>query len=240
MATTLAVILKEEGMVLRTLLAVALLFAAPLFTTHAAGAAPAPKAGPVALACNGYVALTYDDGPNGQYTRPLLNALRSAGARATFFDLGSRVQQQPQLTRETAQAGMWIGNHSWSHPYLTNLSAAAVAKELNDTQNAIRNATGQAPTLFRPPYGATNATVQNEARKLGLTQVIWSVDTQDWNGASTDAIVRAATSANAGGIVLMHASYQNTVNAVPRIVQGLAAKNLCPGRIDNSGRVVAP
>lgn len=227
-------------MVLRTLLAVALLLVAPLLSANAAGAAPAAKAGPVALACNGYVALTYDDGPNAQFTRPLLSALRSVGARATFFDLGSRVQQQPQLTREAAQAGMWIGNHSWSHPYLTNLGAAAVAKELGDTQNAIRNATGQTPTLFRPPYGATNGTVQTEARKLGLTQVIWSVDTQDWNGASTDAIVRSATSANAGGIVLMHASYQNTVNAVPRIVQGLAAKNLCPGRIDNTGRVVAP
>ncbi|TQM80774.1 peptidoglycan/xylan/chitin deacetylase (PgdA/CDA1 family) [Saccharothrix saharensis] len=227
-------------MVLRTLLAVVLLVAAPLMSSTAASAAPAPRTGPVALACNGYVALTYDDGPNAQFTRPLISALRSAGARATFFDLGSRVQQQPQLTRETAQAGMWVGNHSWSHPYLTNLSAAAVAKELGDTQNAIRNATGQTPTLFRPPYGATNSTVQTEARRLGLTQVTWSVDTQDWNGASTDAIVRAATGANAGGIVLMHASYQNTVNAVPRIVQGLAAKNLCPGRIDNTGRVVAP
>ena len=229
-------------MVLRTLLAVVLVLAAPLLSGNAAaGAAPASKAGPTALAaCNGYVALTYDDGPNAQYTRALISALRSVGARATFFDLGSRVQQQPYITREAAQAGMWIGNHSWSHPYLTNLGAAAVAKELGDTQNAIRNATGQTPTLFRPPYGATNYTVQNEARKLGLTQVIWSVDTQDYNGASTDAIVRSATSANAGGIVLMHASYQNTVNAVPRIVQGLAAKNLCPGRIDNSGRVVAP
>lgn len=227
-------------MVLRTLLAVVLLLVAPLLSTNAAGAAPAPGAGAGALACNGYVALTYDDGPNAQFTRPLLNALRSAGARATFFDLGSRVQQQPQLARETAQAGMWVGNHSWSHPYLTNLSAAAVAKELGDTQNAIRNATGLTPTLFRPPYGATNSTVQTEARRLGLTQVIWSVDTQDYNGASTDAIVRAATGANAGGIVLMHASYQNTVNAVPRIIQGLAAKNLCPGRIDNTGRVVAP
>ncbi|MGM1064138.1 polysaccharide deacetylase family protein [Saccharothrix sp. Mg75] len=222
-------------MLLRTVLAAVL-----LAVTAVALPASAQAASAQAAACNGYVALTYDDGPNAQYTRPLLSALRSAGARATFFDLGSRVQQQPQLSRETASAGMWIGNHSWSHPYLTNLGAAAVAKELGDTQNAIRNATGQAPTLFRPPYGATNATVQNEARRLGLTQVTWSVDTQDWNGASTDAIVRSATGANAGAIVLMHASYQSTVNAVPRIVQGLAAKNLCPGRINNSGQVVAP
>ena len=229
-------------MLLRTLLAAAVLAVVPTaaVSTTAVSTAAAPVTAEAAPACGGYVALTYDDGPSAQFTRPLLNALRSAGARATFFDLGSRVQQQAHLARETTSAGMWIANHSWSHPYLTNLGAAAVAKELGDTQNAIRNATGRAPTLFRPPYGATNATVQGEARKLGLTQVTWSVDTQDWNGASTDAIVRAATGANAGGIVLMHASYQNTVNAVPRIVQGLAAKNLCPGRIDDSGRVVAP
>ncbi|ONI85532.1 xylanase deacetylase [Saccharothrix sp. ALI-22-I] len=230
-------------MVLRSLLAVVLMLAAALFSTSAAGVAGAANAvsgGPTALACNGYVALTYDDGPNPQTTRSLLAALRAAGARATFFDMGSRVQQQPQLARETNSAGMWLANHSWSHPYLTNLSAAAVAKELGDTQNAIRNATGVTPTLFRPPYGATNATVQNEASKLGLRQVTWSVDTQDWNGASTDAIVRTATGANAGAIVLMHDGYQSTINAVPRIVQGLAAKNLCPGRINSSGQVVAP
>ncbi|MFT7840901.1 polysaccharide deacetylase family protein [Saccharothrix sp. BKS2] len=217
-------------MLWRTLLAATLVVVALPVAASTAQAAP----------CNGYVALTYDDGPNGQFTRPLIGALRSVGARATFFDLGRNVQQQAGLARETASAGMWIGNHSWSHPYLTNLGAAQVATELANTQNAIRSATGQTPTLFRPPYGATNATVQNEARKLGLTQVTWSVDTQDWNGASTDAIVRSATGANAGAIVLMHAAYQATVNAVPRIVQGLAAKGLCPGRINNSGQVVAP
>ncbi|GAA1283697.1 polysaccharide deacetylase family protein [Saccharothrix xinjiangensis] len=217
-------------MLWRTLLAATLMVVALPVTTSTAQAAP----------CNGYVALTYDDGPNGQYTRPLLTALRSAGARATFFDIGRNVQQQPGLAREVASAGMWIGNHSWSHPYLTNLGASQVATELSSTQNAIRNATGQTPTLFRPPYGATNATVQNEARKLGLTQVTWSVDTRDWSGASTDAIVNSATGSNAGAIVLMHAAYQATVNAVPRIVQGLAAKGLCPGRINTSGQVVAP
>lgn len=203
----------------------------------------APVAPAHAAACNGYVALTYDDGPTAQFTRPLLTALQRAGARATFFNMGSRVQQQPSLASAQVQAGMWVGNHTWSHPHLTQLSQSAIAQEISSTQNAIRQATGQTPTLFRPPYGETNGTVQAEAQRQGMAQVLWTVDTQDWNGASTANIVRAATGASAGGIVLMHDGYQTTVNAVPQIVQGLQAKNLCPGKIVNQGGravVVAP
>lgn len=221
-------------MFVKTLLAVALLVAAPMLHPDAANTANA------APACSGYVALTYDDGPTPQFTRPLLAALNGAGARATFFDLGSRVQQYPDLARATTSAGMWLGNHSWSHPYLTRLPATDLTRELATTQDAIRRATGRTPTLFRPPYGDTNSTVQAEARRQGLTQVVWSVDTQDWNNASTASIVQRATSAGAGGVVLMHDGYQTTVDAVPQIVHGLRAKGLCPGRIDNTGRVVAP
>ncbi len=212
---------------MRALLALALLFVVPVAPANAA-----PR-------CSGYVALTYDDGPTAQSTRPLLAALRSAGARATFFDLGARAAEQPDLVRATARAGHWIGNHSWSHPDLTSLTPEQLTKEIADTQQAVRRATGRTPTLFRPPYGATNAAVVAEARKYGLTQVLWSVDTRDWSGVSPEEIVRTATAAVAGDVVLMHDGYQTTVDAVPHIVRGLKAKGLCPGRIAG-GRVVAP
>jgi peptidoglycan/xylan/chitin deacetylase (PgdA/CDA1 family) len=94
---------------------------------------------------NGYVALTYDDGPNPATTNALLNALRSAGVRATFFNIGSNAQANPSLVQAERSAGMWIGNHSWTHPHLTQLGAVQITSELSQTQQAIQQITGTAP-----------------------------------------------------------------------------------------------
>jgi len=195
-----------------------------------------------AASCSaGYVGLTYDDGPNSGTTTQLLNALRSAGVRATFFNIGSKVQQNPALARSQVDAGMWVGNHSWTHPHLTQLSAAQVSSELSQTQQALQSATGQTPRLFRPPYGETNATVRSVESQLGLTEVLWSVDSQDWNGASTAQIVQAASTLQNGGVILMHDGYQTTINAIPQIVANLNSRNLCAGMISTAtGRAVAP
>ncbi|MFC0110193.1 endo-1,4-beta-xylanase [Kibdelosporangium aridum] len=188
----------------------------------------------------GYVGLTFDDGPNSSTTPQLLNALRSAGVRATFFNVGQRVQQNPALTRSQIDAGMWVGNHSWTHPHLTQMTAAQITSELSQTQQALQQATGQTPRLFRPPYGETNSTVRQVQAQLGLTEVMWTVDSQDWNNASTAQIVQAASTLQPGGIILMHDGYQTTVNAIPQIVANLTSRNLCAGMISTNGQVVAP
>lgn len=195
-----------------------------------------------AAACSaGYVALTYDDGPNNGTTTQLLNTLRSSGVHATFFNVGTKVQQSPALTRSQTDAGMWIGNHSWTHPHLTQMSASQINAELSQTQRAIQQATGQAPRLFRPPYGETNSTVRSVEAQLGLTEVLWSVDSRDWAGASTSQIVQAASTLQPGGVILMHDGYQATINAIPQIVSNLNSRNLCAGAISpTTGRAVAP
>ena len=136
---------------------------------------------------------------------------------------------------------MWVGNHSYTHPHLTQQSQAQVDSEISRTQQAIAAGGGGTPRLFRPPYGETNATVQSVASKYGLRQIIWDVDSQDWNGASVDAIVAANARLQNGQIILMHEWPANTRAAIPRIAQTLASRGLCAGMISpQTGRAVAP
>jgi len=190
---------------------------------------------------NGYVGLTFDDGPNPSNTTNLLNALKQAGLRATMFNLGQNAQNYPSLVRDQVNAGMWVGNHSYTHPHMTTLSSSQMSSEITRTQQAIQAATGTAPKLFRPPYGETNATLKSIESQNGLTEVLWSVDSQDWNGATTAQIVAAAGRMQNGDVILMHDQYQTTLQAIPQIAQNLKNRGLCPGMISTStGRAVAP
>jgi peptidoglycan/xylan/chitin deacetylase (PgdA/CDA1 family) len=209
---------------------VALVAAAMVFAFNSAASASTDR---VQAACsNGFVGLTYDDGPTPSTTMPLLNALRAGGARATFFIWGQHAQQNPNLLRAEQSAGMWIANHTFTHPHLPQIGEPAAFNEINQTQTTIRQITGLTPTLFRPPFGETNAQIRNDEARLGLTEVLWTVDSRDWAGASTAQIVQAASTLQPGGIILMHdAGFQTTVQAVPQILSGLSARGLCPGKI---------
>ncbi|MFL6123398.1 polysaccharide deacetylase family protein [Actinophytocola sp.] len=225
--------MRTKSRALGTGLAVALLTAATVLAGAPASAQPA--------ACNGYVGLTFDDGPSNGNTPNLLNALRQNGLRATMFNEGQYAASFPAQVRAEVSAGMWVGNHSYTHPHLTQESQAQVDSEISRTQQAIASAGGGTPRLFRPPYGETNGTVQAVESKYGLRQIIWDVDSQDWNGASVDAIVAANNRLTNGQIILMHEWPANTIAAIPRIAQTLASKNLCAGMISpQTGRAVAP
>ncbi|WP_328950901.1 polysaccharide deacetylase family protein [Streptomyces sp. NBC_00184] len=194
-----------------------------------------------AVACNGYVGLTFDDGPSNDHTPALLNALKQNGLRATMFNEGQYAASAPGQVQAQINAGMWVGNHSYTHPHLIQMSQAAIDSEVARTQQAIANAGGGTPKLFRPPYGETNSTLKAVEAKYGLTEVIWDVDSQDWNGASSDAIVQAVGRLTSGQVILMHEWPANTLAAIPRIAQSLASRGLCPGMISpQTGRAVAP
>ncbi|WP_410673015.1 polysaccharide deacetylase family protein [Amycolatopsis sp. cmx-4-68] len=145
----------------------ALILAAALAVTSAVAATPAHAA-----ACNGYVGLTFDDGPSNAHTPAVLNALRQNGFRATMFNEGQYAAAYPAQVRAEVSAGMWVGNHSYTHPHLTQQSQSQVDSEISRTQQAIAAAGGGTPKLFRPPYGETNATVQSVEAKYGLRQLL--------------------------------------------------------------------
>ena len=170
-----------------------------------------------------YVALTFDDGP-GSTTPQVIRTLRRYHARATFFVLGQNIQGRAALITQEKALGE-VGNHSWSHPDLSKYSAAGVAQQLRSTQQAIRGGGAPRPTVFRPPYGARNATVDAEARALKLKEILWSVDSYDSRGYSTANIAHTVLKlVQPGAIILMHDVIPATAKALPRILRILKAR----------------
>lgn len=192
------------------------------------GAAALPRSSEdhfFARSTSAVVALTFDDGPQPVFTPQVLDVLERYGVPATFFCIGSQVQKYPEIVRRTFEEGNDIGNHTWSHPYLTTLSPDAIRWQLSSTSAVIEQATGVEPTLFRPPYGATNATVRSIAAQLGLVQAEWTIDTRDWQRPGVTTIVSTVfNEVRPGSIILLHdggGDRSQTVQALPRIIRGL-------------------
>jgi peptidoglycan/xylan/chitin deacetylase (PgdA/CDA1 family) len=174
------------------------------------------------------IALTFDDGPNPPYTFQILAILQKYDVKATFFVIGSRAAAYPALVQQESQQGNIIGNHTWMHPQLTHLSPAAVRHELQSTSNEIQEDTDALPTVFRPPYGVFNSSVQSIAASLGLSTVLWNVDPKDWSRPGTNAIIHnVLKSVHNGSIILLHDGGGNrseTVAALPTIITRLAQR----------------
>ena len=149
------------------------------------------------------VYLTFDDGPNPIWTAEILSILEASGAHASFFVIGQNAKDWPELVQREIRDGDTVGDHTWSHPNLTHLSAATVFAELGRDQNLIAQLTGKAPTLWRPPYGAFNRSTIATASGLGMRMQLWSVTTGDWQLPGTNVIVSRVMSALHNGMVVL-------------------------------------
>jgi peptidoglycan/xylan/chitin deacetylase (PgdA/CDA1 family) len=172
------------------------------------------------------VALTFDDGP-GEYTRRLLGILRAAGAHATFFLVGNRLQYWPGVARADETVGV-VGNHSWSHAHLTELPRWLAWLEVERTTFALSQELGHAPRLFRAPYEEHDQTVDATVASLGLIEVFWSVASgDDRPNATARSVVRNVLAGlRPGAIVLMHDIHPWTVRAMPRILRAIRLRGL--------------
>jgi peptidoglycan/xylan/chitin deacetylase (PgdA/CDA1 family) len=136
----------------------------------------------------GEIALTFDDGPNPAFTPRLLEILAHHNVKATFFMVGKYATNQPTLTRQIADSGHLIGNHTWSHPNLARTAPQKVREELRTTNDALEQIIGKPIRFFRPPFGARRPNVLRTARELGLMPVTWNAMTNDWAEPSADRI----------------------------------------------------
>lgn len=152
------------------------------------------------------VALTYDDGPNPPYTDEILDVLRTEGVHATFFVVGRAVQAYPSVVRREVASGNAVGNHTWSHGHLLLYGEKGLRQTLERTDAAIFAASGVHTRIMRPPFGARDWLVLQEAHRLGYTPVMWSVPlVDDWDYPPARVIAaRVLRYAGDGAIIDLH------------------------------------
>ncbi|MHA0857762.1 polysaccharide deacetylase family protein [Paenibacillus sp. CMAA1364] len=176
------------------------------------------------------IAFTFDDGPDPNRTPAILALLKQYQAKATFFVLGSRVEKFPNIVKQASLDGHEIGNHSFDHASFQGLSRTKMLSELQLTQNAIYNATGQKATLFRPPGGNYNETSVSICKENELLMILWSwdQDTRDWISPSVDSIVNSIlNNVHHGDIILMHDFVykgSNTIEALEIVLPELTKR----------------
>ncbi|WP_397536921.1 polysaccharide deacetylase family protein [Rummeliibacillus pycnus] len=171
---------------------------------------------PVKKKANKLVALTFDDGPSDTVTPKVLKILKKHNIKATFFMVGSQVNANPKMAKQVQEAGHEIGNHTYSHPNLKNLTNAQIKSQLTKTSVAIKKATGHNPTLFRPPYGSVDNRVRVQTK---LPVILWSVDTRDWEHHNSQKLLEYVKKETyPGAIILMHDIHMPTADGLDAVI----------------------
>jgi peptidoglycan/xylan/chitin deacetylase (PgdA/CDA1 family) len=179
------------------------------------------------------VALTFDDGPWPGDTASILDILKRFHVKASFFVVGYLAERYPTLVRREVQAGMTVGNHSWSHPTeppFRDLQPVKIQSEMAQPNEIIQRF--ESPVrLFRPPGGSWSDEVRTTAEGLGMRLVLWDIDTLDWKSSTTPKQItkKVLSQVRPGSIVLMHdggGDAGHTIKALPAIIKGIRSKHL--------------
>lgn len=172
---------------------------------------------------NDSVYLTFDDGPDREWTPRIVDLLAQAQVQATFFMIGQCARRESTLVRQIAAAGHSIGNHTFSHRHPWFMSAQAARAQVRDGAQALSDALGRAPVLYRPPHGRNRPCMSEQARLQGERVVLWHRSAIDWGWlGSTARIARRLASVRAGDIVLMHDGH-NLHNRPDQLLAALPA-----------------
>ncbi|RCX18687.1 peptidoglycan/xylan/chitin deacetylase (PgdA/CDA1 family) [Fontibacillus phaseoli] len=174
------------------------------------------------------VAFTFDDGPNPVYTPQVLEIFSEAGAKATFFMIGSQMELHPELVKLAYEQGHEIGNHTFTHPSLPELHKQEIKDELIQTDSLIEKITGTRPQVFRPPYFAYNEQAAGIVGEMGYPAIgAVNGDATDWEMPGVEHIVdKSREQVRPGSILIFHDGYDDrsqTVEAVRILVKELTA-----------------
>ena len=165
------------------------------------------------------LSISFDAAWGRANTEEILNILDRFDVKTTFFLVGFWAEKHPDLVAEMVARGHEIGNHSATHPHMSQLSSAQIREELRRCSDLVKSITGKPTTLFRPPYGEYNDAVVRISREDGYECVQWNVDSLDWKNLGTDHMIRQCTKAvNPGDIVLFHNDSKFILEALPQIL----------------------
>jgi peptidoglycan-N-acetylglucosamine deacetylase len=166
------------------------------------------------------ICLTFDDGPHPEHTPRILAALKEAGAVATFFVIGERAEQYPEIVRQIAAEGHAIGHHSFTHSPPHETSARKLLSEVRRTRDLLRSIIGTTPLLFRPPHGKLTVRKLTGLWREGLSVVLWNVDPRDYTRHSEEELRGwfRTTPPYPGDIVLLHDNQPHTPGVVGDLI----------------------
>jgi peptidoglycan-N-acetylglucosamine deacetylase len=189
---------------------------------------------------NNQICLTFDDGPDPDYTQRILDLLADYNVKATFFVLGAEAKKFPQLVEKMMELGHSIGNHTYSHRHPWLMSSAQAQQEIIQANTAIADITGSAPRWFRPPFGRLRTAMRKQAHAEHMATVLWSRSIIDWGVLGTKTgIARRLERIKAGDIVLMHDGKREhnrpeiMLQCLPAFLRSLSDKSLIARNLDS-------
>lgn len=178
------------------------------------------------------VAVTIDDGPSLKYVLRAMEAAERHGCKVTFFVTGRWLAQDPQIARRICERGHQIGNHTWDHVALANCPPAKIRDQLKRVNDLIVKSGGKRPTVFRPPYGSHNATVDKIAAELGMKVTMWDIDPRDWaRGPGQKTLSTIFSQLKPGRLILIH-EVHNTYEVLDQLFAGLQQRGYTSVRVD--------
>lgn len=182
----------------------------------------------------GEVALTFNCAWDDTGLDEILCVLKEYEVKCTFFFVGSFAEEYPEAVRKIYNNGHEIANHSMNHSDPVAMAYESIVSDINNCNEVLYSLTGVFPSLYRAPSGSYDSKTVEAAESLGMTAVQWDVDSVDWKNPSSEKIIsRVTDKVTSGSIVLFHLGKENTVNALPHIIENLSQRGFCFSTVGN-------